>query len=80
MSQYLPGHEFRLVLRWFDEEFSIWVDGKMTGIFKPKSRGGPMQVDTVFIHGDVILYKVWVNTHMSNVFIDTMEWYDNSDS
>ncbi|XP_017890556.1 tectonin beta-propeller repeat-containing protein-like isoform X3 [Ceratina calcarata] len=53
---WMPGRDFLLTIRCEEDAYTIWLDDKMIGEFRHRSR--PSIVDTLKIHGDVVLHEL----------------------
>lgn len=69
-SKFSPGREFDLIIRMESDEFSVWVNDKMTGLFKSRNKNVHIPINSVHIQGDVIIHNVWVNKNIQNIFIE----------
>lgn len=53
---FTPGANFKIVIRKDAHNFSLWVDGRMVGEFRYRTRED--KINTIYIQGDVFLYSV----------------------
>ncbi|GLV33085.1 galectin [Carabus blaptoides fortunei] len=67
---FVPGRNFHVIIRMEAESFSVWVDGKMEGEFRFRIMSSA--IDTVYIEGDIFLYKIFINDKVANMLIDNL--------
>ncbi|XP_060532035.1 galectin-8-like isoform X2 [Cylas formicarius] len=64
--QFTPGSPFNVAIRKMDDHFSVWVDGNLAGEFNFRT---PVDnIDTVFIHGDVQVFSVYLKDHVDDKY------------
>ncbi|XP_018574242.1 galectin-4 isoform X2 [Anoplophora glabripennis] len=61
-----PGETFNVAIRKNDDHFSVWVDGKLAGEFK--FRGPVDQIDSLYIHGDVVVKTLYMREHIDDKY------------
>lgn len=61
-----PGETFNIAIRRSFDHFSVWVDGKLAGEFKV--RGEVDNIDTVYVHGDVIVKTLYMREYMEDKY------------
>lgn len=59
---FAPGAPFTVAVRRAADHFSVWVDGKLAGEFS--FRTNVDQIDTVSVHGDVVVKKILMSDRM----------------
>lgn len=63
---FTPGEAFSVAIRKNHDHFSIWVDGKLAAEFK--FRGAVNKIDTVYIHGDVVIKSMYMLDHVDDKY------------
>ncbi|KAJ8985473.1 hypothetical protein NQ317_015012 [Molorchus minor] len=57
--QFSPGAPFSIAIQKNEHHFSVWVDGQLVGELQFR---GASEVDTVYIHGDVNVGRIYMKT------------------
>ncbi|KAJ8946475.1 hypothetical protein NQ318_004521 [Aromia moschata] len=66
--QFSAGAPFSVAIRKADDHFSVWVDGQLAGEFK--FRDGHSNVDTLYVHGDVIVKSVYMRQKIDDKYFN----------
>ncbi|XP_076274453.1 galectin-8-like isoform X2 [Rhynchophorus ferrugineus] len=64
--QFTPGKKFSVAIRRQPDHFAVWVDGNLAGEFK--FRDVVDGIDTVYIHGDVQVYSIYMRDHFEDAY------------